>query len=140
MCRKAAWKMRDGPSGSAYRSRSQTTPSCCDVAVVSVGAKARGTTLSRCASERRTKVNPSKTRREVAWRRQNQRRDAPLGQVCRVPGDWADGDRRKGGVSRMQAYTRNCRNQCSDVKGEAQAAKTARREYRCGVLGRTDPY
>ena len=27
--RKAAWKMRAGPSGSAFRSRSQTTPSCC---------------------------------------------------------------------------------------------------------------
>ena len=28
-CRKAAWKMRAGPSGSAFRSGSQTTPSCC---------------------------------------------------------------------------------------------------------------
>jgi len=28
----------------------------------------------------------------------------------------------------------------SDVKGEAQAATTARRAYRCGALGRTDPY
>jgi len=27
----------------------------------------------------------------------------------------------------------------SDGKGEAQAAKTARREYRSGALGRTDP-
>jgi len=26
----------------------------------------------------------------------------------------------------------------SDAKGEAQAAKTARRAYRCGALGRTD--
>ena len=38
----------------------------------------------------------------------------------------------------MQAFARNCRNQCSDGKGEAQAAKTARREYRGGALGRTD--
>jgi hypothetical protein len=38
----------------------------------------------------------------------------------------------------MQAIARNCRNQCSDAKGEAQAAKTARREYRSGALGRTD--
>ena len=30
----------------------------------------------------------------------------------------------------MQAFAWNCRNQCSDGKGEAQAAKTARREYR----------
>ena len=64
-CRKAAWKMRAGPSGSAFRSGSQTTPSCFGpmAEVVSVGAKARGTTSSRCASERRTKVNPSMTRR-----------------------------------------------------------------------------
>jgi hypothetical protein len=64
-CRKAAWKMRAGPSGSAFRSGSQTTPSCFGpmAEVVSVGAKARGTTPSRCASERRTKVNPSMTRR-----------------------------------------------------------------------------
>src|SRR6516162_177060 len=40
----------------------------------------------------------------------------------------------------MQAIARNCRNQCSDAKGEAQAAKTARREYRSGALGRTDSY
>jgi hypothetical protein len=32
--------------------------------VVSVGAKVRGKTSSRCASERRTKVNPPKTRRK----------------------------------------------------------------------------
>ena len=38
---------------------------------------------------------------------------------------------------RMLAIVRNCKNQCSDVKGEAQAAKTARREYRSGALGRT---
>jgi hypothetical protein len=31
-------------------------------------------------------------------------------------------------------------NQCSDGKGEAQATKIARREYRSGALGRTDPY
>ena len=28
----------------------------------------------------------------------------------------------------MQAFVRNCRNQCSDGKGEAQATKIARRE------------
>jgi len=27
----------------------------------------------------------------------------------------------------------------SDVKGEVQAAKTARRAYQCRALGRTDP-
>ena len=81
--------------------------------MVSVGAKAQGKTLSRWASERRTKV-----------------REAFLGKVCQVPDDWADGDRRRGGVSRMQAFAWNCRNQSSDGKGEAQATKIARREYR----------
>ena len=40
----------------------------------------------------------------------------------------------------MQAFARNCGNQSPDAKGEAQAAKTARREYRCWRLGRTGPY
>jgi hypothetical protein len=63
-----------------------------------------------------------------------------LGRARRVPGDRAGGDRRRGGVSRTQAFTWNCRNQTPDAKGEAQAAKTARREYRGRGLGRTDPY
>ena len=57
-----------------------------------------------------------------------------------MPDDWAGGGRRREGVTRMQAIARNCRNQSSDVKGEAQAAKTARREYQSGALGRTDSY
>jgi hypothetical protein len=28
-----------------------------------------------------------------------------------VPDDWAGGDRRREGVTRMQAFARNCRNQ-----------------------------
>jgi hypothetical protein len=38
-CRTAAWMMRDGPSGSAFRSGSQTSPSCCGrrAVVVNVG-------------------------------------------------------------------------------------------------------
>ena len=58
--------------------------------------------------------------------------------IRQEPDDWAGDDRRREGVKRMQAIVRNCRNQCSDVKGEVQAAKTARREYRGGALGRTD--
>ena len=38
----------------------------------------------------------------------------------------------------MQAFVRNCRNQCSDDKGEAQATKIVRQGYRSGALGRTD--
>jgi hypothetical protein len=106
--------------------------------VVNVGAKARGMTPSRCVSGRRAKANPSMTRRKETWRRQNQRRESPLGQVCRVPDDWTDGGRRIGGVNRTLAFMWNCRNQGSDAKGEAQAAKPARREYRCRALGRTD--
>jgi len=34
-----------------------------------------------------------------------------LGQVRWVPGDGADGDRRREGVKRMQAVARNCRKQ-----------------------------
>ena len=52
-----------------------------------------------------------------------------------MPGDWAGGDRRRGGVSRIQAFARNCRNQCSDEKGEAQAAQTARRDTEAEAWG-----
>ena len=39
----------------------------------------------------------------------------------------------------MQAFAWNCRNrEALMAKGEAQAAKTARREYRCRALGRTE--
>ena len=71
---------------------------------------------------------------------QNQRRSHPLGQICRLPGYWADGSRRIGGVKRMQAFAWNCRNQSLDAKGEVEAAKTAKREYRSQGLGRTDLY
>jgi len=40
----------------------------------------------------------------------------------------------------MQAFARNCRNQTLDAKEDTEAAKTARSEYRCQGLGRTDPY
>ena len=40
----------------------------------------------------------------------------------------------------MQAFARNCGNQTVNVKGDAEAAKTARLEYRCHSLGRTDLY
>ena len=76
------------------------------------------------------------TRRYDAKCRRNQERDNLLGQVRQEPDDWADGGRRRGGVSRTQAFVRNCRNQALDAKGEAQAAKTARREYRSKGLGR----
>ena len=55
--------------------------------------------------------------------RQNQGRVNLLGQVRGEPDDRADGDRRIGGVSRTQAFARNCRNQSPDAKGEAQAAQ-----------------
>jgi hypothetical protein len=91
-------------------------------------------------SERRTKVNPPKTRRYELKCRRNQDRFVILGRARRVPDDWAGGDRRRGGVSRTQAFAWNCGNQTPDAKGEAQAEKTARREYRCRGLGRTDLY
>jgi hypothetical protein len=83
--------------------------------------------------------NPPKTRRYELKRRQNQDRFVILGQARQTPDDWVGGDRRRGGVSRTQAFAWNCRNQALDAKGEAQAAQTARREYRCKGLGRTDP-
>jgi putative transposase len=105
--------------------------------VVNVGSKVpdhRG----RWASESRAKANPRR-RVDNHTCRQNRRRSTPPGSVRRVPDDRADGDRRIGGGSWTQASTRNCGNQILDAKGEAQAAQTARREYRSQDLGRIDP-
>jgi len=48
------------------------------------------------------------------------------------------------GVEGARIGCRRCRGTAgtsrSDGKGEAQAEKTARRDYRRGALGRTDPY
>jgi hypothetical protein len=68
-------------------------------------------------------------------RRQNQRRLIPLGQVCREPDYWADGDRRIEGVKRIQAFAWNCRNQTLDAKGEAQATTIARRDTEAKAWG-----
>ena len=62
-----------------------------------------------------------------------------LGQDYREPDDWVVDGRRIGGVKRMQAFAWNRRNQSLDVKGEAEAAKTARREYRSGARGTEQP-
>ena len=43
--------------------------------------------------------------------RRNQVRPSYLGPIRWVPDDWADDDRRREGVKRMQAVARNCRNQ-----------------------------
>jgi hypothetical protein len=91
-------------------------------------------------SVRKTNANkPSENCRYEFRCRLNQACLVILGQFRRMPDDWADGDRRRGGVSRMQAFAWNCRNQISDVKGEAQAAEKVTRAYRCRDLGRTDP-
>ena len=85
-------------------------------------------------------MNPPMTRRYESKCRQNQDCFVILGRARQMPDDGAGGDRRRGGVSRAQAFAWNCRNQALDAKGEAQAAPTVRREYRCKRLGRTDPY
>ena len=85
------------------------------------------------------KGEPSMTRRKPQICRQNQGRFYLLGPVCQRPDYWAGGDRRIGGVNLIWALKRNCGDQSADAKGEAQAEETARREYRCRALGRTNP-
>src|ERR1019366_7473247 len=73
--------------------------------------------------------------------RQNQRHSIPLGEACR-PSDYrVGGDRRKGGMNLTQAFRRNCRNQSFQCKGRKHKWLQPRGEaYRCGALGRNDPY
>ena len=53
------------------------------------------------------------TRREKNTRHQNQNRKAILGKVSKKPDYYAGGVRRKGGVSLIWAFMRNCGNQSS---------------------------
>jgi hypothetical protein len=87
-----------------------------------------------------TERKPPLMRRNPKTCGQNQRHFHLLGRACRVPEFWASGDRRIGGVNLTRALVRNCGNQSSDAKGEAQVAETTRREYRCGVLGQTNSF
>src|SRR5258708_22210789 len=43
--------------------------------------------------------------------------------VCQVPDDWVGGDRRRGGVNRMQAFARNCRNQSLGCQGRSTSGE-----------------
>ena len=62
--------------------------------------------------------------------------DEPAG--CLMTGRAATGV--EGAVESDTGFRVELRNQTPDAKGEAQAEKTARREYRCRGLGRTDLY
>jgi hypothetical protein len=112
-CVKAVWKMREGPSESAFRSRLQTTPSCCgqEPSVVSVGVKASRMYLEQVRIRETNESEPSMTRRNPENCRQNQGRFYLLGQACRKPDYWASGGRRIGGVKLIQASVWNCGNQ-----------------------------
>jgi hypothetical protein len=105
--------MREGPSESAFRSRLQTTPSCCGQkpSVVSVGVKASRMYLEQVRIRETNESEPPMTRRNPKNCRQNQGRFYLLGQACRKPDDWASGDRRIGGVKLIQASVWNCGNQ-----------------------------
>ncbi len=69
-----------------------------------------------------TARKPPLTRRNPETCRRNQGRFYFLGQACRAPDHWVGGDRRIGGVNLTWALMRNCGNQNSDAKGEAQVA------------------
>lgn len=90
-CVEAAWKMRVGPSESAFRSGLQTTPSCCgqEPSVVSVGVKASGPYPEQVRIRETNESDPSMTRRYPKNCRQNQGRFYLLGQACRTPDYWA---------------------------------------------------
>ena len=107
-------------------------------AVKSRGGERRMKSSDQTEQVRVRKTNesePPQTRRYEHKRRRNQDRLVILGRARRVPDDWAGGDRRRGGVSRTQAFAWNCRNQTPDAKGEAQAAKPRGESTDVGVWG-----
>jgi hypothetical protein len=109
------------------------------VTVVSVGGKVRGipvlvgvkeTSESKPSDDASLGSSVVKTRGEWNfW-------EKPVGS----PEYWAGGDRRKGGVNLTQAFIGTAGTSRSNAKGEAQMVEAMRRAYRCGALGRTDPY
>jgi len=106
--------------------------------VVSVGVKALGRYPKQVWVREANESELLLTRGKPENCRQNQGRSQLLGGAYRIPGYWIGGDRRAGGVNLIWALVRNCGNQFSDAKGEAQVAETTWREYRCRALGRTD--
>ena len=97
-------------------------------------------TSGRYGSGRRTNLNLR--RRVVSQRLVVKTRGVSISwdKLAGQSGYWAGGDRRIGGVNLIWALVRNCGNQDSDAKGEAQVGETTRREYRRGELGRTNQY
>jgi len=84
-------------------------------------------------------VNPSKKRRDVQGVVKTRGVSSSWDQLagCLVTGRATTGvERAWSGCRRYRGTAGTSR---SDAKGEAQAEKTARREYRRGALGRTDP-
>lgn len=124
-CGEAAWKMRVGPSESAFRSGLQTTPSCCgqEPSVVSVGVKASGAYPEQVRIRETNESEPSMTRRYPESCRQNRGRLYLLGQACRAPDYWASGGRRIGGVKLIQASVRNCGNQSLRCQGRSTSGR-----------------
>jgi hypothetical protein len=114
--------MKEGPSASASRRRRQTTPGCCGQKplVVSAGGKSDGEYPAPVGVRETNESEPSMTRRNPENCRQNQERFYLLGSVRRIPGYRAGGGRRIGGVNLTRALMRNCGNQGTDAKGEAQ--------------------
>jgi hypothetical protein len=90
--------------------------------VVSVGGKSVEDNLEPVMVRETTERKPSWTRRNPETCRRNQERFHLLGQAYRIPEHWVGGDRRIEGVNLIWALMRNCGNQNSDAKGEAQVA------------------
>ena len=90
--------------------------------MVCVGRKARDKLVQVCIRE----TNESEHFEDASLTakcRQNQERVIHLGQVRGEPDDCANGDRRKGGVKRMQAVAWNCRNQSLRWKGRSSSGQ-----------------
>ena len=124
-CVKATRKMRAGPSESAFRSRLQTTLSCCgqEPSVVSVGVKASRLHLEQVRIRESNESEPSMTRRNPETCRLNRGRLYLPGQACRGPDYWASGGLRLGGENLIQASVWNCGNQSFRCQGRSTSGR-----------------
>lgn len=116
----AAQEMRAGPSDSECRLRVQTTGCCVDPMVGVVSETGNGGMKPvRCGLERRTQVNRCRGV-EMMRRHQNQAAIEALGAMRAMPADGPCDDRRRGGVSPVQARVRNVGTCPRDAKGAHQ--------------------
>jgi len=123
----AAWKMGEGPPRTGCRASSQTTRRCVGMRSQVVNGSGKGEARPRQVRGR--KANASELLMSCRNAHNCHRKQIAFGvceEVQREPAYWLGGGRQIDGAILVQAFMRNVGTWRSDVKGEAQGARTPR--------------